>query len=264
MGKLTESSAMPRFDANLSWLFQEVPFNERFAAAANAGFGGIEILFPYDHPDAEIRSALLANGLEMVLFNAPPGNFSAGDRGLAALPGREHEFRETFGQALDYAEMLDCKRIHIMAGVTKDSDKEAAHHTFLNNLEYALSKIGNSGISILIEPINTRDFPGYYLTTIEQADAILQEISHPALRIQFDWYHAQIMGGDLTRRTERYFARIAHFQVAGVPDRAEPDSGEVNYPYLFRLVDSLGYDGWIGCEYRPKGRTKEGLAWLKT
>jgi 2-dehydrotetronate isomerase len=254
---------MPRFNANLSWLFQEVPFEERFAAAANAGFRGIEILFPYDHPAPEIRSALLANDQEIVLFNAPPGDFRAGDRGLAAVPGREAEFRETFGQALDYADALDCKRIHIMAGVIGDSDKEAADHTFLGNLEYALSKIEHSEISILIEPINTRDFPGYYLTTIEQAETILQEISHSALRIQFDWYHGQIMGGDLTRRTEKYFSRIAHFQIAGVPDRAEPNRGEVNYPHLFHLVDSLGYDGWIGCEYRPKARTEEGLDWLK-
>jgi 2-dehydrotetronate isomerase len=254
---------MPKFSANLSWLFQEVPFEERFAAAANAGFRGVEILFPYDHPAAEIRSALLVNGQEIVLLNAPPGNFSAGDRGLAAVPGREHEFRETFGQALDYAAALDCKQIHIMAGLIGDSDKEAACQTFMGNLEYALPKIENSGISILIEPINTRDFPGYFLTTIEQAEAILRAISNPALRIQFDWYHAQIMGGDLTRRTEKYFSHIGHFQVAGVPDRGEPDSGEVNYPHLFHLVDSLGYDGWIGCEYRPKARTEEGLAWIK-
>jgi len=253
---------MPRFNANLSWLFQEVPFAERFPAAAKAGFRGVEILFPYDHSTAEIRSALHTNDLEMVLLNAPAGDFSTGDRGLAAIPGREREFRETFGLALDYAGALDCKQIHIMAGVTGDLDKQAANRTFLGNLEFALSKVESSGISILIEPINNRDFPGYYLTTIEQADAVLQAISHSALRIQFDWYHAQIMGGDLTRRTEKYISQIAHFQVAGVPDRAEPDSGEVFFPHLFQLVDSLHYSGWIGCEYRPKGRTEEGLGWF--
>jgi len=253
---------MPKFNANLSWLYQEKPFTDRFAAAARAGFSGIEILFPYDQPAAEIRAALQANGQELVLMNAPPGNFSAGERGLAALPGREKDFRETFGLALDYAAALDCKRIHVMAGITAESNQTEVRHTFLANLEYALGQIDESDLSILIEPINTRDIPGYYLSTVEQADSILEELSHPALKIQFDWYHAQIMGGDLARRTEKYFSRIGHFQLAGVPDRAEPDCGEVNFPYLFQLVDSLRYGGWIGCEYRPRGRTEEGLGWL--
>src|ERR1700722_1424203 len=253
---------MPRFNANLTWLFQEKPFLERFAAAAQAGFTGIEILFPYDHPASEIRSALQSNGQEMVLINAPPGDFAAGERGLAAIPGRERDFQKTFGEALDYAATLDCKRIHIMSGITREWDQADAHRTFLTNLEYALEKVEKSGVSILIEPINTRDFPGYFLTTVEQADGILQELSHPELKIQFDWYHAQIMGGDLARRTEKLFSKIGHFQLAGVPDRAEPDSGEVNFPYLFHLVDALHYDGWIGCEYRPRGRTEEGLGWL--
>jgi 2-dehydrotetronate isomerase len=253
---------VPRFNANLSWLFQEIPFFDRFEAAANAGFRGIEILFPYDQPAHEIRTALQAQSQEMVLFNAPPGNFAAGERGLAAIPGREREFRDTFDQALAYSETLSCKRIHVMSGIAKEVDQREAHRTFLVNLAYALEKIGNSGLSILIEPINMRDIPGYFLTTAEQADNILQELSHPALRIQFDWYHAQIMGGDLSRRTEKYFSKIGHFQLAGVPDRAEPDRGEVNYSHLFSLVDTLGYEGWIGCEYRPKGRTEDGLGWL--
>jgi 2-dehydrotetronate isomerase len=251
---------MPRFNANLSWLFQEIPFFDRFGAAANAAFRGIEILFPYDQPAQEIRSALQAQHQEMVLFNSPPGNFGAGERGLAALPGREKEFRDTFDQALAYAEILQCERIHIMSGIAADGP--AARHTFLANLEYALGKIENSGLSILIEPINTRDIPGYFLTTVEQANHILEELAHPALKIQFDWYHAQIMGGDLSRRTEKFFSKIGHFQLAGVPDRAEPDRGEVNFSHLFNLVDSMHYDGWIGCEYRPKGRTEEGLSWL--
>jgi hydroxypyruvate isomerase len=251
---------MPRFNANLSWLFQEIPFFDRFGAAANAGFKGIEILFPYDQPAPEIRSALQAQHQEMVLINSPPGNFGAGERGIAALPGREKEFRDTFEQALAYAEILQCKRIHIMSGIA--ADEQAARPTFLANLEHALGKIENSGLSLLIEPINTRDIPGYFLTTVEQANNILEELSHPALKIQFDWYHAQIMGGDLSRRTEKFFPKIGHFQLAGVPDRAEPDRGEVNFSHLFNLVDSMHYDGWIGCEYRPKGRTEEGLDWL--
>lgn len=255
---------MPRFNANLSWLFQEKPFADRFAAAAKAGFTGIEILFPYDQPASEIRAALRANGQELILINAPPGNFAAGERGLAALPGREKEFREKFGEALDYAEALECKRIHIMSGVTGGLDQTVARRTFLSNLEYALHKVEKSELTILIEPINTRDFPGYHLTTVEQADGILRELSRPALKIQFDWYHAQIMGGDLARRTEKFFSKIGHYQIAGVPDRAEPDLGEVNFPYLFRLVDALQYEGWIGCEYRPRGRTEEGLKWLKS
>jgi hydroxypyruvate isomerase len=253
---------MLRFDANLTWLFQEKPFSDRFAAAANSGFTGIEILFPYDHSASEIRAALQSNGQELVLMNAPPGDFDAGERGLAAVPGREKDFRETFSKALDYAQTLDCKRIHVMSGITRGSNQTEADRTLLTNLEYALHMVENSGITILIEPINTRDFPGYYLTTVEQADRIRQELSHPALKIQFDWYHAQIMGGDLARRTEKFFSEIGHFQLAGVPDRAEPDSGEVYFPYLFHLVDSLHYDGWIGCEYRPNGRTEDGLGWL--
>src|ERR1700730_8334992 len=253
---------MLRFDANLTWLFQEKPFSDRFAAAANSGFTGIEILFPYDHSASEIRAALQSNGQELVLMNAPPGDFDAGERGLAAVPGREKDFRETFSKALDYAETLDCKRIHVMSGITRGSNQTEADRTLLTNLEYALHMVENTGITILIEPINTRDFPGYYLTTVEQADRIRQELSHPALKIQFDWYHAQIMGGDLARRTEKFFSEIGHFQLAGVPDRAEPDSGEVYFPYLFHLVDSLHYDGWIGCEYRPNGRTEDGLGWL--
>jgi hydroxypyruvate isomerase len=219
-------------------------------------------LFPYDHFASEIRAALQSNGQELVLMNAPPGDFDAGERGLAAVPGREKDFRETFSKALDYAETLDCKRIHVMSGITRGSNQTEADRTLLTNLEYALHMVENSGITILIEPINTRDFPGYYLTTVEQADRIRQELSHPALKIQFDWYHAQIMGGDLARRTEKFFSEIGHFQLAGVPDRAEPDSGEVYFPYLFHLVDSLHYDGWIGCEYRPNGRTEDGLGWL--
>ena len=253
---------MLRFNANLSWLFQEKPFADRFAAAASAGFEGIEILFPYDQPALEIRSALRSNGQELVLMNAPPGDFAAGERGLAALPGREKDFRQTFGEALDYAAALDCRRIHVMAGISGVSEQSEAHRSFLTNLEYALGKVEGSGTSILIEPINTRDIPGYFLSTVEQADSILQELSHPGLKIQFDWYHAQIMGGDLARRTEKYFSNIGHFQLAGVPDRAEPDVGEIHYPYLFHLIDSLRYDGWIGCEYRPKGRTEDGLRWL--
>jgi 2-dehydrotetronate isomerase len=253
---------MPRFNANLSWLFHEVPFFDRFEAAAKAGFKGVEVLFPFAYPRDEIAAALKAHGLEMVLFNTPPGKFDDGERGLAALPGRELEFRDAFDQALAYAHTLRCDRIHVMAGIAKNVAHEAAQHTLMANLEYALQKVANTRLLLLLEPINSRDMPGYFLTTIEQADGLLSKFTSPKLKIQFDWYHAQIMGGDLTRRTQKFFSKIGHFQLAGVPDRSEPNLGEVNFPHLFDIVDTLRYEGWIGCEYRPRDRTESGLGWL--
>jgi hydroxypyruvate isomerase len=253
---------MPIFNANLSWLFQEVPFLDRFEAAAKAGFKGVEVLFPFDYTPDEIAAALKAHHLEMVLINTPPGKFGDGERGLAALPGREGEFRDAFDQALAYAQTLRCARIHVMAGITKNVVQEAAQRTLMANLEFALQKVAGTHLLLLLEPINSRDIPGYFLTTIEQADNLLSEFASPKLKIQFDWYHAQIMGGDLTRRTQKFFSKIGHFQLAGVPDRSEPNLGEVNFPHLFHLVDMLRYEGWIGCEYRPGDRTEDGLGWL--
>ena len=253
---------MPRFNANLSWLFQEIPFFDRFEAAARAGFKGVEVLFPYEYPCHEIAAALRANELEMILFNAPPGKFHLGERGIAALPGRESEFRDSLDRAVAYARGLQCSLVHVMSGITKKTDPIKARRTLIQNLEYALQKFENSGITLLLEPINVRDMPGYFLTTIEEADHLLTQFQSPQLKIQFDWYHAQIMGGDLSRRTERFLPRIGHFQIAGIPDRSEPAIGEINFPHLFRLVDALGYGGWIGCEYRPADRTETGLGWL--
>jgi 2-dehydrotetronate isomerase len=255
------SDPMPKFAANLSWLYQELPFLDRFEAAAKSGFKAVEFLFPYQSSPTEIASRLRATGLTAVLFNLPPGDFAKGERGIAALPGREKEFRDSVQQALEYATILEVPRLHVMAGITKGIDPEKALIAFLGNLEFALSQTPD--LDLLIEPINNRDFPGYYLTTIEQAAAILTALKHPRLKIQFDWYHAQIMGGDLSRRTERFLADIGHIQVAGVPDRGEPDRGEVNFSYLYKLVDKLGYYGWIGCEYRPAGGTEEGLGWVR-
>jgi 2-dehydrotetronate isomerase len=252
---------MPKFAANLSWLYQELSFLDRFAAAAKSGFTAVEFLFPYQFSPAEISSRLGATGLTAVLFNLPPGDFAKGERGIAALPGREKEFRDSVEQALEYAKSLEVPRLHVMAGITKGIEPEKAEATFLSNLEFALDQTAD--LDLLIEPINIRDFPGYYLTTIEQAAAIVETLENPRLKIQLDWYHAQIMGGDLCRRTERFFANIGHIQVAGVPDRGEPDRGEVNFAHLFRLVDQLGYQGWIGCEYKPTGETEEGLAWFR-
>ena len=252
---------MPKFAANLSWLYQELPFLDRFEAATRSGFKAVEFLFPYQFSPVEISNRLRANGLTAVLFNLPPGDFAKGERGIGALPGREKEFRDSVQAALAYAHILEVPRLHVMAGITQGIDPEKARATFLSNLEFALGQTAD--LDLVIEPINNRDFPGYYLTTIEQAAAILGALKHSRLKIQFDWYHAQIMGGDLSRRTELFFADIGHIQVAGVPDRGEPDRGEVNFPYLFKLVDKLGYEGWIGCEYKPVGKTEDGLAWVE-
>jgi 2-dehydrotetronate isomerase len=254
---------MPKFAANLSWLYQELPFLDRFDAAARSGFKAAEFLFPYQFSPAEISSRLREAELTAVLFNLPPGDFAKGERGIAAIPGREKEFGDSVRLALEYASVLEVRRLHIMAGITHGIESEKAHATFLSNLEFALGQAADLDLHIVLEPINNRDFPGYYLTTVEQAAAILTELKHPRLRMQLDWYHAQIMGGDLTRRTEGFFAEIGHIQVAGVPDRGEPDRGEVNFGHLFDLVDKLGYPGWIGCEYKPAGRTEDGLAWVK-
>jgi hydroxypyruvate isomerase len=252
---------MLKFAANLSWLYHELPFLDRFEAAAKSGFTGVEFLFPYQFSPAEISSRLRATGLTAVLFNLPPGDFAKGERGIAALPGREKEFRDSVQQALEYANILAVPRLHVMAGIPEGVEPEKARATFLSNLEFALGQTPD--LDLLIEPINNRDFPGYYLTTIEQAAAILETVKHSRLKIQLDWYHAQIMGGDLCRRTERFLGQVGHMQVAGVPDRSEPDRGEVNFAHLFRLVDQLGYQGWIGCEYQPAGKTEDGLAWLR-
>lgn len=254
---------MPKFAANLSWLYQEESFLERFAAAAQSGFEAVEFLFPYAFRPPEIAAKLAENNLQAVLFNLPPGDFDRGERGIAALPGREKDFQASVQLALEYAEALNVDRLHVMAGITSNIDPGKAHATYLANIRFALDQIAGSNRLITLEPINSREIPGYFLRTVEQAADILAELNNPRLKIQLDWYHLQIMGGDLTKRTRLFFPHVAHIQVAGVPDRNEPDRGEVNFPYLFQLVDELGYQGWIGCEYRPAGKTEDGLAWFK-
>ena len=226
---------MPRFAANLSTMFTERAFPERFAAAAAAGF-----------------TAALA------LFNTPPGAWAAGERGLAALPGREEDFRRAFGQALGYAEVLRPACLHVMAG---RAEGPAARDTYLRNLAWAAGQAGAQRLTI--EPINSRDIPGYHVATSADAEAVLDAVNSPNLGLQLDLYHAQIMEGDLTRRLERLVPRIFHVQIAGVPDRHEPDEGEVNYPHLFAALDRLGFEGFVGCEYRPRGRTEDGLGWFR-
>ncbi len=255
---------MPRFAANLSTMFHEVPFLERFARARAAGFQAVEFLFPYAFDVAAIRHMRDEAALQVVLFNTPPGDWDRGERGLAALPGREAEFREALERALDYAGELDCPRIHVMAGVVPEGvDPAECERVFVANLRWAAERAEPLGIRLCIEPINTRDIPGYFLTTHEQARRILEAVGHERVRLQFDFYHTQMMQGDLTRRFEEMRPLVEHVQIAGVPGRHEPDHGEIHYPWIFRRLDELGYGGWVGCEYRPRHGTEEGLGWLR-
>jgi 2-dehydrotetronate isomerase len=255
---------MPKFAANLTMMYNEFEFLDRFSAAAKDGFEGVEFLFPYSFLANEIKARLDGNGLTQALFNAPPGDWAAGERGIAALPGRETEFRRGIERALGYASMLGNKRLHVMAGLVEQGQERSRHRdTYLQNLAYAAEQAASHDITITIEPINTRDMPGYFLTRQQEAHAICAEVGTSNLKVQFDLYHCQIMEGDLARAMRRDIADIAYMQIAGVPDRHEPDDGEIQYPYLFRLMDELGYDGWVGCEYRPKAGTSEGLGWLK-
>ena len=255
---------MPKFAANLSFLFSEAPFGERFARAAAAGFVGVEYLFPYDWPPGEIAGWLAEAGVEQVLFNLPPGDWAAGERGLACLPGRRGEFAESVEQALDYAVALDCRRLHCMAGLRPlgvgESELEA---TYIANLRYAADRLGSIGATVTIEPINSRiDMPGYWLDDIGRALRLLDAIGRDNVRLQLDLYHAQIIQGDLARTLQANIERIAHIQVADNPGRHEPGTGEIHYPYLFELLDRLGYAGWVGCEYKPLTTTEAGLGWL--
>ena len=274
---------MPRFAANLSMLYAEVPFLERFAAAAAAadGFTGVEYLSPYAWPARQLAALLHDHGLQQVLFNAPPAGASEqqmatawdrADRGTACIPGREAEFRAGVEQALRYAEVLQCPRIHLMAGkVSAADDLGEVQATYVANLRWAARAAAAAGVTVLIEPINTRDMPGYYLTHQQQAHDVLQVVGAPHLQVQMDLYHCQIMEGDVAARLRRYLptAAVGHLQIAGVPERHEPDSGELYYPYLFQEIDALGYTCWVGCEYRPRlglqaGATRAGLSWMQT
>ena len=257
---------MPRFAANLSFLFNEVPFLERFAEAAHAGFRAVEFGFAYEYRISELVAQQREHRLDVVLINAPPGNWEAGDRGLASVPGREHEFAASVANALQYAQALGCPRVHVMAGVLPPdadvSETERRTRTYVRNVRSACMEAAPKGVSVMIEPINRRDFPNYLLTTQAQAQAIRAEIGAANLKVQMDLYHAQVVEGDLTRKLRAYLPHIGHIQIAGVPDRHEPDVGEVNYGYIFKLLDELRYDGWIGCEYRPATSTTAGLTWL--
>ena len=261
---------MPRFSANLSFLFPDVPFLDRFAEAADAGFRAVEFAFPYEFPTADLVERVRARNLEVVLINAPPGDLRQGDRGTASLAGREHEFAADFEKALRYARALRCPRVHVMAGVvTADADPAvmAARRAdqrarFVRNMREACREAATQGVTLLIEALNPRDVPDYLFSTQAEAHALRQEIDAPNAKVQMDLYHAQMVEGGLADKLRRYLPNVGHLQIAGVPGRHEPDVGEINYAYLFKLIDDLGYAGWIGCEYRPLGSTAAGLGWL--
>ena len=261
---------MPRFAANLSMLYNEHAFLDRFAAAAADGFEAVEYLFPYAFAADDLAARLRDHGLEQVLFNAPPGDWDRGERGMACQPGREDEFKRGFEQALTYAAALKCPRVHAMAGLAPPgADRAVLRATYLTNLAWAAAQAAPHGIDVLIEPINTRDIPGFFLNRQDDAHAVLREVGAANLKVQMDLYHCQIVEGDLAKKIERYLptGNVGHMQIAGVPERHEPDVGEINHAYLFEQIDRLGFNGWIGCEYRPRrstpGGTSAGLAWFQ-
>ncbi|MDP3355715.1 MAG: hydroxypyruvate isomerase family protein [Polaromonas sp.] len=275
---------MPKFAANLSMMYPELPFLDRFEAAAGDGFKAVEFLFPYGFDKRELAARLRSHGLQQVLFNAPPGGTDAasiarawekiGDRGTAAVSGREAEFRAGVLLALEYAEALDCPRIHLMAGlIGAGQEREEVRPTYVTNLRWAAMEAAKHGRDVLIEPINTRDVPRFFLNRQDHAHEIVAEVGAPNLKVQMDLYHCQIVEGDVATKIRQYLptGAVGHFQIAGVPERHEPDIGELNYPYLFGVIDEVsaacGWDGWIGCEYRPRqggqsGGTSAGLGWL--
>ncbi len=253
---------MPRLAANLSLLFTELDYLDRFEAAAKAGFKGVECQFPYAWPAALQAERLTRLGLAQVLINLPAGDWAAGERGIACLPDRVGEFREGVAQGIDYARTLGCGRLHCLAGIAPDGvAPETIHTTYLDNLRFAADQIGRAGLTLLIEPINTFDIPGYHLNRSHQAEAVLDAVGADNLMIQYDIYHAQRSEGELANTIARLLPRIGHMQLADTPGRHEPGSGEINYGFLFDFIDRCGYSGWIGCEYLPAGDTLTGLAW---
>lgn len=249
---------MPRFAANLSFLFTELPFLERFEAAARAGFKAVESTNVYEAPASEIGARLKANGLVMALLNTPAGNADAGERGLAALPGREKEFDAALVSALRYAEATECARIHVLAGLMHHGARRA---TYVANLARAARTA--AGVDLLIEPINRRDIPGYFINRTHEARSVIHEVGAANLGLQFDLYHRQVEEGDVATALVEFAPLVRHYQIASPPDRGEPDAGEMNYPWLFQQIDASSFGGWIGCEYRPRAGTVAGLKWAE-
>jgi hydroxypyruvate isomerase len=252
---------MPRFAANLTWLFTEYDFLDRFEAAADCGFGAVEVLFPYDHPAEAIADRLRRNNLTMALINAPPGDMAAGERGLAALAGRANDFRDSVALAANYAETTGARLVHVMAG-TAEAEDARTQATYRDNIAFAADYLKPGQIEATLEPINGRDAPGYFLQDFETAVRLIEQLAKPNLKLQFDLYHRQILHGDVAMALRGLMPLIGHIQIASVPGRNEPDGEELNYPFLFEEIDRLGYEGFVGCEYRPRGGTREGLGWF--
>ena len=253
---------MPKFAANLTMLFNEVDFLERFDAAAKAGFRGVEYLFPYAYDKNQLAEKLKTLKLIQVLHNLPAGDWTAGDRGNACQPARVGEFQDGVGKAIDYATALGCKQVNCLAGIApKDAKPDPLRKTFVENLRFAAGKLKAAGVRLLIEPINTYDIPGFYLSHTEQALEIMDEVGSDNLFLQYDIYHMQRMEGELAASLKKHLSRIRHIQLADNPGRNEPGSGEINYSFLFKHIDQIGYDGWIGCEYKPATTTVAGLGW---
>jgi hydroxypyruvate isomerase len=253
---------MPRFAANLTMLFAEMPFLDRFAAAKAAGFSGVEYLFPYDYDKADLREQLDEHGLVQVLHNLPAGNWAAGERGIAILPDRVDEFRDGVTRAISYAKALDCRQLNCLVGIApRDADPFEMNEALVENLRFAADALSRERIKLLVEPINTIDIPGFFLNRTEQAVQLIADVRSSNLFIQYDIYHMQVMEGDIARSLQKHLPRIAHVQLADNPGRNEPGTGEINYPFLFRHLDTLGYRGWVGCEYKPRTTTVDGLGW---
>jgi hydroxypyruvate isomerase len=253
---------MPKFAANLTMLFNEVGFLDRFAAAAQAGFKGVEYLFPYEWPATQLAETLDQHELVQVLHNLPAGDWAAGERGIACHPHRIDEFRDGVGLAIEYATTLGCRQLNCLAGIAPaDIAPEKIHETLVANLRFAAAALEQAGIRLLIEPINTFDIPGFYLSRSAQAVALLDQVGSNNVFIQYDIYHAQRMEGELANTLAAHLPRIAHLQVADNPGRHEPGTGEINYAFLFDFIDRCGYTGWIGCEYKPAADTRTGLGW---
>jgi hydroxypyruvate isomerase len=255
--------AMRQFSANLSFLFAEQDFLDRFGAAARAGFTGVEFHFPYEHDKAVLSEVVLTSGLEVVLFNLPAGDWAAGERGIACLPERKAEFQDGVGRAIEYAETLGCTRLNCLAGIPSGPQGKAID-TLIDNLKFAAAVTQRAGITLTMEPLNTRDTPGFLISTTTQAMQVIDAVGSKNLLLQYDLYHAQVMEGDLTRTLETLLPRIGHIQIADNPGRHEPGTGEINFNFLFRRLEELGYAGWIGCEYKPSGVTEESFGWMET
>jgi hydroxypyruvate isomerase len=253
---------VPKLAANLSMLFTEVEFVDRFAAAAATGFAGVEFHFPYAYPKAQLAELLARHRLVQVLHNMPPGDWAAGERGIACLPERIAEFRDGVSQAIDYASALGCRQVNCLAGLAPaGADPAELRATLVANLRYAAERLAGAGIRLLVEPINTIDMPGFCLSRSAQALDLFAEVGSPNVYLQYDVYHMQRMEGELANTIRTHLPRIGHVQIADTPGRNEPGTGEINFRFLLGFLDAIGYAGWVGCEYKPKGTTAEGLGW---